>query len=189
MGKREGRNSKDDLPEQIPWQRWLAFRMEPRKVICETPEAGELSMPFDDRYTIPRERHALTCVDSAGVVHWCIRCGVLWLDLNAAGGRPQRCVWQSADQRGRTRETPEAPPCRRSTAAGEDSPVADQRLMLRALTSGWKCERILLASAEEGWLWSRPAPFQRESYAVPGRWLDGPVLDASTRRMLLTASG
>lgn len=145
-------------------------------------------MPFDDRDTIACEGHGLTCVDAAGVADWCIRCGALWLDRKAAGAPASAGVWELADQRGRTRQTAEAPRCRSSTAAGDDNRGADQRLMLRALTNGWHCERVLLADGAEGWCWSRPSPFHRETYPVPGRWIDGPVLDHSARRMLLTAS-
>lgn len=145
-------------------------------------------MPFDDRFTIPREGHELTCVDSAGVVHWCIRCGALWLDRKVEGAPPAACVWETSTQHGRSRETKEAPPCLPSTGAGEANQAADQRLMLRALTSDWSCTRVLLASGAEGWHWSRPTPLGKEAYAVPGRWIDGPCLDATARRMLLTAS-
>ena len=145
-------------------------------------------MPFDDRYAIAREGHALTCVDSAGVAHWCIRCGALWLNRRIAGASAAAGVWEQADQCGRTRQTAEAPRCRPSTAAGGDNRVADQRLMLRALTSGWHCEQILMGDGAEGWHWSRPTFFHRETYSIPGRWIDGPVVDERSRCMLLTAS-
>jgi hypothetical protein len=145
-------------------------------------------MPFDDRFTIPRDGHELTCIDAAGVVHWCVRCGALWLDRKALDAPPSACVWESCSSHGRSVETTEAPPCRRSTAAGEDNLAADHRLMLRALTSDWICTRVLLANGVEGWHWSRPTALGKEAYAVPGRWIDGPCLDATARKMLLTAS-
>lgn len=144
-------------------------------------------MPFDDRFTNPRDGHELASVDTGGVVYWCLRCGVLWLDRQGATG--QTNVWEIPDQSGRSKETVDAPPCRPSAAPGEDNLSADGRLMLIALTRGWSCERVVLATGSEGWRWSRLTPVGIESASVEGPWRDGPALDSATRRMLATTSG
>lgn len=144
-------------------------------------------MTFEDRFTEPREGHELTCVDATSGVYWCLRCGALWLEARR-GVRASR--WEAPSQSGRSRAFDEPPPCLPSAEAGADNLAADARLMLHALTHGWRCEPILLARPDhaEAWRWSHDGLLRAEVWSVPGAWADGPVVDAAVRRLLLTAA-
>jgi hypothetical protein len=62
--------------------------------------------------------------------------------------------------------------------------------MLSALTHGWRCEPVLMPTREtvEAWRWSREGLLGGEAWSVVGAWADGPVINETVRRMILTAS-
>jgi hypothetical protein len=62
--------------------------------------------------------------------------------------------------------------------------------MLRALTHGWRCEPVLLEVKErtEAWRWAREGLLGGEALSVAGAWEDGPVVDNTVRRLLLTST-
>jgi hypothetical protein len=142
-------------------------------------------MAFQDRFSQPREGHELVAIALEGATFWCLRCGALWLD--ARPGVRDRACWEAPTQTGQSHSTEAAPPCLPSHDAGSGTPEGDARLMLRALTHGWRCEPVLLASQSrtEAWRWSHDGPLGGEAWSVAGRWEDGPVVDETIRRQLL----
>jgi len=145
-------------------------------------------MAFQDLYSQPRDGHELVCLDREGGYSWCIRCGALWLD--ARPGLRAVASWAAPGQAGRSRTTDTAPPCHRSETPGSVNLAGDQRLMLRALTHGWRCEPVLLPAKTrtEAWRWSREGMLGGAAWSVAGAWEDGPVVDETVRRELLVAS-
>jgi hypothetical protein len=144
-------------------------------------------LAFDDRFCIPRKGHELTSVDAEGRYAWCVRCGVLWLESPKL---MREGAWISPSQSGRAVPTAEAPACLPATDVGAANVAGDARLMLRALTHGWKCEPLHLPSDErvEAWRWSHDQPLRIYTYWVPGVWADGPAIDATLRRELLVTT-
>ena len=145
-------------------------------------------MTFHDRFSRPFEGHQLVDLAREAGVSWCLRCGVLWLDARA--GVRDRPHWEAPGQEGRSHSTEAPPPCRPSTDAGAYNLAGDARLMLRALTHGWRCEPVLLQVAEriEAWRWSHEGPLGGEAWSVAGAWEDGPVVNDTVRTLLLTTS-
>jgi hypothetical protein len=145
-------------------------------------------MTFQDRFSQPREGHELISLERESGISWCLRCGALWLEARP-GLRDVSC-WEAPGQAGRSHSTANAPPCLPSTEAGAESAAGDQHLMLHALTHGWRCEPFLLQVKErtEAWRWAREGLLGGEAWSVVGAWNDGPVVDDTVRRVLLTAS-
>jgi hypothetical protein len=143
------------------------------------------SMAFEDRFSQPKDGHELVAVALEGATFWCLRCGALWLDARP-GVRAKAC-WEAPAQAGRSHSTEVAPPCLPNESAGSATAAGDARLMLRALTHGWRCEAVLLPSHEriEAWRWSREGPLGGEAWSVAGAWEDGPVVNEAVRRELL----
>ena len=141
-------------------------------------------MSFDERGALPRDGHELENVGKSEGAWWCLRCGALWFDEG-------RGRWEAPSQAGRSISSVDAPPCLVSTAAGSTNPGGDARLMLRALTHGWRCEPIRLPALQnaEAWHWSRSGLLGGESWSVPGDWKDGPMIDDALRRLLSTTTG
>jgi hypothetical protein len=150
-------------------------------------ERQDSAMTFEDRFSQPRDGHALVPLEREAGVSWCLRCGALWFDqrpdLRAASH------WEAPGQAGRSHATATAPPCLPSTSPGAANVVGDANLMLRALTHGWRCDPVLLEVKErtEAWRWSREGLLGGEAWSVVGAWEDGPVVDDTVRRVLLTA--
>ncbi len=140
-------------------------------------------MTFDSTLATPRDGHELTCVSLHDHVYWCLRCGALWL------GSQRGARWEAPGQAGRSHASDAAPPCLISTDEGAANPSADARLMLLALTRGWRCDRVHLKDAHgvEGWRWSHDGPLGGEAWSVVGAWADGPLLNEPIRRLLLTS--
>jgi len=146
-------------------------------------------MAFEDRFSQPREGHELVAIARETGTFWCLRCGALCLD--ARPGVRDKSSWEAPAQAGRSQSAETAPPCRPSTDVGAGGPTSDARLMLRALTHGWRCEPVLLASHDraEAWRWSREGPLGGEAWSVVGAWEDGPVIDDQVRHALLVSRG
>ena len=145
-------------------------------------------MTFQDRYSQSRDGHELVSLERDSGEFWCLRCGVLWLD--ARKGLRDAPRWEAPGQVGRSRSTEAAPACLASVDAGAGNAAGDARLMLRALTHGWRCAPVLLhtEARTEAWRWTREGPLGGEAWSVAGPWDDGPRVDAPLRRMLLTTS-
>jgi hypothetical protein len=141
-------------------------------------------MPFNENAALPRDGHELTSIGGSAGIWWCIRCGALSFDED-------RGHWEAPGQSGRSHSSVDAPPCVISTDAGAANPAGDAQLMLRALTHGWHCEPVRLASLHDGeaWHWSRSGPLGGESWSVPGEWEAGPTIDVALRRLLMTTTG
>jgi hypothetical protein len=77
------------------------------------------------------------------------------------------------------------------TYEGAANPTGDARLMLHALTRGWRCERAHLYDTQnvEAWRWSHEGPLGGEAWSVAGAWSDGPVVDGPVRQLLLVSVG
>jgi hypothetical protein len=144
-------------------------------------------MTFQDRFSQPRDGHELVSLEREGGVSWCLRCGALWFDVRR--GLRETACWEAPGQAGRSHSTETAPPCLPSTAAGVTNVAGDARLMLHALTHGWRAEPILLEVKErtEAWRWAREGLLGGEAWSVIGAWDDGPVVDDVVRRVLLIA--
>jgi len=145
-------------------------------------------MTFQDRFSQPCEGHELICLEREIGVSWCLRCGALHFDARE-GLRDTSC-WEAPGQAGRSRSTKLAPPCLPSTDVGAVNVAGDANLMLHALTHGWRCEPVLLQLKErtEAWRWARDGLLGGEAWSVVGAWDDGPIVDDTVRRRLLTAS-
>jgi hypothetical protein len=145
-------------------------------------------MTFHDRFSRPYEGHQLVDLARDVGASWCLRCGALWFDVRP--GLRDRAYWEAPGQAGRSHSTETAPPCLPSTEAGAHNPAGDARLMLRALTHGWRCEPVLLEVTErtEAWRWSHQGPLGGEAWSVIGAWEDGPVVNDVVRTLLLTTS-
>jgi hypothetical protein len=141
-------------------------------------------MTFTEAGALPTHGHELANIGGPQEAWWCLRCGALRLEEN--GGR-----WEAPGQAGRSITSIDAPPCLASTDAGATNPSADAHLMLRALTHGWRCDPIRLATWQdgEGWRWSRAGLLGGESWSVRGDWADGPAIDATLRKLLTTTTG
>jgi hypothetical protein len=146
-----------------------------------------MRMAFHDRFSQPRDGHELIGISHDHGTFWCLRCGALWLDARA--GHRATPTWETPGQAGSSHTTTTAPPCRPSTDAGAGNEEGDSRLMLRALTHGWRCEPVLLAVSKrtEAWRWSWDGPLGGEAWSVAGAWEDGPVIDATVRERLLVS--
>jgi hypothetical protein len=145
-------------------------------------------MAFQDLYSQPRDGHELVCLDREGGYSWCLRCGALLLDTRP--GLRARASWESPSQTGRSRSSEAPPPCLPPETAGSANLAGDARLMLHALTHGWRCEPVLLPAKTriEAWRWSREGMLGGSAWSVVGAWDDGPVVDETVRRELLVAS-
>jgi hypothetical protein len=146
-------------------------------------------MTFEDRFSMPRDGHELVAISHGEGTFWCLRCGALWLDA-----RPRirtKPSWEAPARAGRSHSSEAAPPCFASTDEGAGNAAGDARLMLRALTHGWRCEPVLLATQQraEAWRWSHEGPLGGEAWSVMGAWGDGPVVDETLRRVLLVTGG
>jgi len=145
-------------------------------------------MTFQDLFSQPRDGHELITLDLERGVSWCLRCGALCLDA-----RPRlrdRTSWEAPTPAGRSRETEAAPACIPAADAGAVNFEGDARLMLHALTHGWRCEPVLLHGnpRTEAWRWSHEGPLGGEAWSVHGAWAEGPIVDDTVRRLLLTSS-
>jgi hypothetical protein len=135
-------------------------------------------------FAIPFEGHELTSVDADGRRFWCIRCGAVRVLAPAIGHRD---TWLLPSQSGRAVASMTAPTCLPPADKSAENPAGDTRLMLHALTHGWKCDPILLPRPErtEAWRWSREELLRLYAYSVRGAWKDGPILDGTIRKQLL----
>jgi len=145
-------------------------------------------MTFEDRFSQPRDGHELVSLDRTTGISWCLRCGTLWFDVRS--GLRQAASWEAPGQAGRSHSSAVAPPCLLSTDAGAGNVSGDARLMLRALTHGWRCEPVLLHVKErtEAWRWTHDGPLGGEALSVVGAWEDGPVVNDKVRQALLTTT-
>lgn len=144
-------------------------------------------MTFDALYGQPRDGHVLTQLSVDDGVSWCIRCGAVLLEARP-GVREEH--WEAPCQGGRTRSSVEAPQCLAVEEAGAANVAGDMRLMLHALTHGWRCEPVTLPRRDqaEAWRWSREGLLGGEAWCVIGAWADGPVVDDEVRRALSMSS-
>jgi hypothetical protein len=135
-------------------------------------------------FAIPLAGHELTSVDADGRRFWCIRCGVVRVASPAIG---RRDTWLLPSQSGRAVATLSAPTCLPPSDKSAENPAGDARLMLHALTHGWRCDPILLPRQQrtEAWRWSREELLRMYAYSVRGAWKDGPILDDTIRKQLL----
>jgi hypothetical protein len=142
-------------------------------------------MTYEDRFSQPLDGHELVAIARHDGVYWCLRCGALHLEKRP--GVREQSVWEAPAQAGRSHASKAAPACLPSTAADAHNPAGDARLMLRALTHGWRCEPVLLSTRErtEAWRWSCDGPLGGEAWSVPGDWEDGPLVDDQVRSRLL----
>jgi hypothetical protein len=145
-------------------------------------------MTFQDRFSQPRDGHELVSLARENGVSWCLRCGALCFDPRARVRDTLR--WEAPGQTGRSHLSATAPTCLPSTSAGAPNLAGDANLMLRALTHGWRCAPVLLEVKDrtEAWRWSREGLLGGEAWSVIGAWEDGPVVDETVRRVLLTTS-
>lgn len=145
-------------------------------------------MTFQDRFSQPRDGHELVSLARENGVSWCLRCGSLCFDPRA--GVREALRWEAPGQAGRSHLSETAPACLPSTSPGAPNLAGDANLMLRALTHGWRCAPVLLEVKDrtEAWRWSREGLLGGEAWSVIGAWEDGPVVDETVRRVLLTAS-
>lgn len=141
-------------------------------------------MTFDERFALPRNGHELVPVAPAGGSFWCLRCGALFLEREGTG------TWEAPSQSGRSRATVEAPQCLPANDTGLGNAQSDARLMLRALTHGWRCEPVSLPDPQgtQAWRWSHQGPLGGTAISVRGPWSEGPVIDHSVRHLLLTTT-
>jgi hypothetical protein len=145
-------------------------------------------MTFQDRFSQPRDGHQLVTLEREAGVHWCLRCGSLWLE--ARPGLRDVSRWEKPGQAGHSLESVAAPPCVAATDAGAGNVAGDGRLMLHALTHGFRCEPVLLQVKvrTEAWRWWHDGLFGEQAWSVAGAWEDGPVVDDTVRRVLLTGT-
>ena len=143
-------------------------------------------MTFEDRFSQPRDGHPLVALQLGSGISWCLRCGALCLDERP--GIRDTAHWEAPGQAGRSHATKAAPPCLPSTSPGAPNVEGDVHLMLQALTHGWHCDPILLEVKErtEAWRWWREGLLGGEAWSIVGAWDDGPVIDETLRRVLLT---
>jgi hypothetical protein len=139
---------------------------------------------FHNRLSQPRDGHELIALEAERGIYWCLRCGALWLDARP-DLRATPC-WEAPGQAGCSRSTKAAPPCLWTSDDCVDV-ARDRRLMLHALTHGWRCTPVLLHREQrtEAWRWAREGPLGGEAWSVAGAWNDGPVIDDTVRRSLL----
>ncbi len=145
-------------------------------------------MTFQDRFSQPREGHELVALERESGVSWCLRCGALCFDPRP--GVRDKTLREAPGQAGRSLSTEAAPPCLLSTDAGAHNVAGDARLMLRALTHGWRCEPVLMHTKDraQAWRWTREGPLGGDAWSVRGAWDDGPAVDDTVRELLLTTS-
>ncbi len=145
-------------------------------------------MTFQDRFSQPREGHEVVALERESGIFWCLRCGALWFEVRP--GLRDSPRWEAPGTAGRSHASKTAPPCLPSTDAGAGNAAGDARLMLRALTHGWRCTPVLLETKEriEAWRWAREGLLGGEAFSVAGAWEDGPVVDDTVRDVLLVTT-